>query len=682
MSRLRPALSLSSSLARPALAASPRIPVRILVPSRGAAESSKTKPKSKSLRNYWSRDRLRTTDAYPLTKELLSSNGPRGEAKDELQVRSPWMAKSKNVTGKQGQPSFLRAQIVSPSLCDDVLEYYSASLERHRGCDILDINPGAGLWSQKLHDFLQPRSHVLLEPHVDKFGKFLNPLVDTPGSRYKLVEKDTLSIDTYRQIVDDNVFPDQVRVDPNSTTEQKVNDTLLVTGSLNWEPRMPGLNFDSMAKQLLHHFAAASWTNDLFHAYGRVRTLIWVQNDDARPMISEAIASFQKANCFLEMTHKLEFVVLAPHRERQTGRGAVGREPQYEVESTVRALQRGREAGIEMPKHRRELIHDVAHEIEEASGGSGRSTSSSMIQHLIRKMENGSDTSGLLTESLISNWRSGNEMIAKYPDVPFKQIFATPNARFFQCADNRDHPARHEHHAYSIKRASNRRNLKIKEDVEEIANIGEEMYNAECKVLSLPDGPEKTALLTHISALEEAWNAKTSKLNKNYSSAPYAELDDRLALRSPPGPRLQWDQRAFEPIVAQPAEVWPQNRVALISMEPLPRAEGTSADWYEWLHDFVYGLYSSPSDPVAVALDKMQHGAHDIMSRCPSLRDPAKGGRLRMEHLRVRMLTQEMVIELLEAYKRWPFKMPGSDHNKYFRYRQGNLHGMHLREVF
>lgn len=673
MSRLRSTLSLSSTPARPALAASPHIPVRVLIQSRSAVlpHSKSTKPKTKSLRNFWNKNTLRTSDAYPLSKQLLDSLPAHEDKVSEVPLSTPWKTRLPNL----GKLSFQRTQIVSPSLCEDVLDYYGASLERHRGCDILDINPGAGLWSQKLHDFLQPRRHVLLEPSPNRYGQFLKPLLDAPGSRYTLVERDPTNLDAYRYIIDENLFPEQVRVDPNSTAEQKVNDTLLVTGSLNWEPRMPGLNFDSMTKQLLHHFTNASWTNDLFHAYGRVRTLLWVQHDDARPLITEAITSFFKSSMCLEMTHKLEFVVVAPHRERQTGRGAIGREPQLEVESVVRALQRGREAGLELPKHRREFIHDLAEEIEKVSGGSGISSSEFMSQFLGKKMKNGDNVSGLLTESAINLWRNELALIEKYPDVPLEHMLESYKNQFFLKSANRGHPAKQEYRALCVKRASVRRNIKSKEFIESIANIGEEMYAAECKVLSLPDGPEKTELLAQISALNESWHEAIVKLNKNYLMAPAAELDDRLAIRSPPGPRLQWDQRTFEPLVAKTDEVWPNGRVALMNLEPLPHPEGRPADWYEWMNDFVYGLYASPSDSLPVALDKMQHGARDIMSRCPSLRDPAKGGRLDMEHLRVRVLTQEMVMELLEAYRRWPFKRPGTDHSKYFRFRQASPHG-------
>lgn len=86
------------------------------------------------------------------------------------------------------------------------MNYYGKSLDIHKGCDILDINPGAGLWSQKLHAYLQPRSHVLMEPSFQRFKTFLDPLLNAPGSTYKLVEKETKELASYSALIDEGVF--------------------------------------------------------------------------------------------------------------------------------------------------------------------------------------------------------------------------------------------------------------------------------------------------------------------------------------------------------------------------------------------------------------------------------------------------------------------------------------------
>lgn len=554
-------------------------------------------------------------------------------------------------------------------LPDDVIQYIGHTLERHKGCDILDINPGAGLWSQKLHEFLQPRSHVLLEPRFDKFQSFLNPLLSASDSKYSLVVKDPSEMETYRTMINEGAFPHQTLRDPQDPKAKEPNNTLLVTGSLVWDPRLPGLGFDSMAKQLFYHFAAAAPTNDLFHTYGLVRTLLWIQPDDFSPMLAESMSGIQKANRFLEMTHNINVIVNPEHTQRKYGRGSIGREPQYEIESTIRAMKAGKEVGMELPKHRRDTIHDFAEDIEKASNGTGIS-SSYFAQHYLREQQMaGRSAIGLLSESFIEHYEHEKYLKREYPDVNIDRVVTSPEKRAATKPKLNGHPAKEQVNSFFKKRSTILNILKGKREIEGVADIGEEMYLLECKIIDMEDGPEKDESMKRLEDLDCSWQQGVGNLAPNYVSAVVAELDDRLSLRTPPYPRLQWDNRPFEPLTMSPSEVWPQNRLSLISSEPIPTPPSQNSNWFEWVQDFIFGLYSQPTIAVNHALDKMQHGLSDIIKDCPSLKDPRRGGRLQMHHFRVRMLTMEMIEELVAAYREWPFKAPGSDHNKYFRHR-------------
>ncbi|KAJ4331365.1 hypothetical protein N0V87_009209 [Didymella glomerata] len=564
--------------------------------------------------------------------------------------------------------------MLTSSSTDDVLKYYGKSLEMHKGCDILDLNPGAGLWSQKLHDFLQPRSHVLMEPTYERFKPFLDPLLDAPGSTYKLVQKPTTHLDHYAELVAENVFPEQTHVDPQDTTGQDLNKTLLVTGMLAWDPVLPGMAFDSMAKQLYNLFSAAIRTNDYFHTYGRVRTLLWVNSSDFEPVVAKSAAKFLKNNALLEMTQSMEVIVEGPRGPRGTGKGSPGRSPQYEVESTVRAMQRARTNGMTLPSHRQDTIHKIAAEIEEEYNGTGQIKYGWLYDYLLTKHKEGTTPTGLLNGQQFEHVDRLITLQAKYPDIDFEAI---GNARdpkkkktwgFFKGRE--DHPAREEVHAFSLAKSADRAAVAKLDQLEEIADIGEELYNKECAALRLADGtPKRDALLKQIENLDKQWEQATSRVATNYKAVPIVSLDDRISLRFPPYPRLQWDRRNFEPLTMQPEEAWPPTRLSLISSTPYARPPGETTDWYEWVHDFVYALYTAPSAPLPDALNKMQHGAAEIIANCPALTDPDKGGRLQMKHLRVRVLTSEMVEQLVQAYRDWPFKEPGSDHNKYFRWK-------------
>jgi transcription factor 1 len=553
-------------------------------------------------------------------------------------------------------------------LSDDVLKYVGHKLDKHKGCDILDINPGTGLWSQKLHEYLQPRSHVLLEQQHERFKPFLDPLLTAPGSKYSLIDKDPTVLQTYRDMVADGVFPHQTVLDAQDPRAQEPNNTLLVTGSLAWDPRLPGLGFDSMAKQLAYHLASAAWTNDLFHAFGLVRTLFWVQHDDYNSMIADSINGLSKTTRLMGMYQNTNVFVQPDRTTRKSGRASVGREPQYEIETTVRALRAGREHGMELPSHRRDSIHEFAEHIDKISNGTGISSFNEMQDYLREQQLAGKNTISLLPEGVIEYYKFMKHIINVFPEIDLGEREDLTGRRSRRSVP-RGHPYKDDIQEFYRQSTVMTNTFKKRLQVSATADIGEAMYKLECKILDMQDGPAKDAAMTQLKDLETKWNHAVESLNANYSKAAAVEIDDRLAIRSTPLPRLEFDARSFEPLTMRSNEVWPQNRLSLISGEPNPRPVGGSPDFYEWVRDFIFGLFVQPSEGVSHALDKMQHGLGHIIKECPSLRDPKKGGRLQMEHLRVRMLTPEMIFELAEAYRNWPFKEPGSDNFQYFKYK-------------
>ena len=528
--------------------------------------------------------------------------------------------------------------------------------------------PGNGLWSQKLHEYLQPRSHVLLEPRFERYERFLGPLLNAPGSKYSLVEKDPTELQTYRDIVTEKAFPHQTVRNPQDPMAQQQNDTLLVTGSLVWDPPLLGMGLDSMGKQLYYHFNSAARANDLFHSFGLVRTLLWMKVEDLSPTLADSISGLQKTNCFMQMSQNVDVIVNAERSPRKSGKGSSSREPQYEVESTIRALQRGKRLGMELPEHRRDHIHKFAADIEQMSNGTGIVDNLEIQRYLHDQHLAGMPTTGLLAEGLVEHYDAEKAIRTQYPEVDIGPGILM-DVRTSRRKVRGDHPAKDQIRKYIKDCANVNLTLRRKKEIEELANIGEAMYRLECKILGMQDGPEKDAAMEELEKLDASWEAGHEKLPSNYTRAPGTELDDRLGLRAPPSPRVQWDNRSFEPLTMRMNEAWPTNRLSLISTESVPQPTDRFPEYFEWLGDFISGLYGMSADSVPEALDKMQHGLASIIDDCPSLKDPAKGGRLQMKHFRVRLLTSEMIEELLEAYKNWPFKAPGSDHNKYFRNR-------------
>lgn len=534
-----------------------------------------------------------------------------------------------------------------------MLKYIGPSLEKYKGCDILDLNPGIGLWSRKLHEFLQPRSHVLLETSPELFREDLDPLLNNPGSKYKLYHGDIGRYETYDKLVEDGVFAHQKRVDPKSPDAQKLNDTLLVTGSFMWDPNPAGFGFNSLPKQLLLHFARRAWSNEAFHAYGPVRTLFWMPSEEFKTSMAKGQNSVSKYGVYLDFLGKHTQVVSAGLSEKKPGRQSHGRAPQYEIESLVRAMRRGKENGMELPAHRRENVHDFADELAEMSGGTGILNYSKITEYLEDQERAGKSTSGL---SLGTDIKAIHLDIAKEAD-PTK--FRDPET-------GKVTPLDIKRQTYRSCRAHVRR-YRIRTDTN--VDMGESIYDLECKILKMQDGPKKETALKELEELTESYESIRERLLL-YRTAAATDIDDRLSVRSPV-PRLQWDDRPYEPLVMKPEEVWPAQGVALVDSEPHPRPEGYSPQIFEWIQDFVYALYQSPTRSVVKALNGMQPGASSLIDEVPALKDPAKGGRLNMDQLRVRMLTKEMVMGLCMAYRAWPFRSPNAMHSKYFQIRVG-----------
>lgn len=299
----------------------------------------------------------------------------------------------------------LRAVLTALIIADDVLKYVGPSLEEYKGCDILDLNPGAGLWSSKLHDYLKPRSHVLLESEPEKFGSFLEPLLSKPGTTYKLIKGECAFFDTLRDLMKDGTFPYQKPSFPGETHSQEPNKSLLVTGTFAWDPKLPGIGFDSLSKQLMVQYTTMAWSNDIFHVFGPARMLFWTMSEDAWALIPRSMLHVGKSSFFVHKTGDAKQIVGPEHADRGAGRGTIGRDPRYELESIAKVLKSSKENGMELPAHRRENAHDFAEDILKRTNGRGIISAAECTQYLREQEQSGKSTVGLAVSSAIDLWQ-------------------------------------------------------------------------------------------------------------------------------------------------------------------------------------------------------------------------------------------------------------------------------------
>ncbi|GLA82955.1 hypothetical protein AtubIFM56815_007146 [Aspergillus tubingensis] len=204
-----------------------------------------------------------------------------------------------------------KPEIVSEELCDHALQRLSPYLLRNRPLDILDLWPGAGLWSSKINRLLQPRRHVLVEPELQNFRPLLDPLAQSHPS-YKLLSMDVFSIGDWKPVLTEH-FPEQGPDNGDHTGVLPKNDTLLVLANL------PATTSDK------DHFTAGRWWQMFMetcmqqtglHSYGAIRLLASLPSPESQAIIPRYVVDRRRVSLWTENVALHTFEVAAPQDEK------------------------------------------------------------------------------------------------------------------------------------------------------------------------------------------------------------------------------------------------------------------------------------------------------------------------------------------------------------------------------
>ncbi|KAI0379507.1 S-adenosyl-L-methionine-dependent methyltransferase [Hypomontagnella monticulosa] len=552
--------------------------------------------------------KTRTIVTKPLKSELRVS----GSVAEKLADTGVWVAlKQKAKTGRSKiKADKNRVNIVGEQLCDDIFSYVGPSLDRHKGCDILDIYPGAGLWSQKLHDYLQPRSHILMEPDAELYKPFLEPLLSRPNTT--LIPASGLVWRELNSVLTPEYLPHQTV--PDATEPQRRNDTLLVTANIAFHPKKRFLNFGSLASLVLYQFIEAIRTSTLFQRYGLVRMLIWARYDDITALIPKVMQKRRKQAIDGEIL--CEWVHEMCGREGVEGMRYI-RDAAIDANSNLATWKRMQAAGIEMPEGR------YSENLKEA--------------RLAAKSK---------------------KIIAPGSAPPF---FKRP---FYDVLHELETAHEEQHFDKKSDTFKNMRAQRWKANGEETKSrrmhdfiVGLDAINALYRSAEASPG--------EIERLEAEWTAKLQANPGGFTSEFITHKDNLHYYRQDP-PVLSWDRRAYDPMTVRPEEFFPNIHCSLLDIQPkavhpLLRQTGPNSnragDCFELIKT---SLLSHSILPMGEALDALMPGAADyILPRWKSARDIDHGGVLvkaRNAELTPRMLNATQWEELLELWMEWPFR--------------------------
>ncbi|EPE02589.1 ribosomal rna adenine methylase transferase [Ophiostoma piceae UAMH 11346] len=316
--------------------------------------------------------------------------------------RKPTIPKSKRKIAL-GDKS--RVNIVSESLVNDIISYMGPKfVDRHKGCDIVDIYPGAGLWSSKLNEALQPRSHILMEPDAQLYEPFLKELTERPG--VKLVPSSGIIWRNLTSILSKEHLPHQVELDPlpdaaegteaetqaDETSRQPPrdsvlprNDTLLVTANLAFFPRRRFGQFESVSQLVLFQFISSIRASSLFQKYGLVRMLIWVEDDDRHALVARSCQRRRRLALDGEMA--TDWVSEIAGRDGHKNAWFM-RNHSLDLESCRRVMAKMQAEGIEIPKGREtKLVQEVRQKMADGVDFNGKTIGPKMTRPYLVELE-------------------------------------------------------------------------------------------------------------------------------------------------------------------------------------------------------------------------------------------------------------------------------------------------------
>lgn len=546
------------------------------------------------------------------------------------------------------------ARLIRNAATDDILNYIGHTLEEHKGCDIIDIHPGSCLWSQKLHDFLKPRRHLLMEPEDRYRELFIEPLLNKPGSTYRHT---TLSgahpksyFESYEQIFNDDLLPKRDPLQPGDPKLRQPNNSLLVTGTLSRRYRSVRgkINNVHTANLLLNHMVQASQTNSLFHKYGLVRMLFWHPEDTKVTSLPEMVVtrngygvSMEVAADLVEVAGKDRFTKedAEQDKKRQLYRF---RYPELDQASADRVVERMETKGMHMPVHRQNTLHKKALERKEDMSKVRTETRQLDPIHVIENVS--------LDEAISLHEKKFKEFSAivtkpsktkQSLQLPYQYKFpAEARATFTENDCSRLGPymdlwgtqlALEGAIAEKKAQAADSVPTELEEQVRRLATELRDLFMDKVALLSAQKQGRAISLQNEVQAF-------------------HTNL-------------LAHDRRPYEALTLQDDEFWPQFSMFLVDIQP--RNAHLSDDLFSpieannALRTLVSNLWQLSASSVSTAMDRVgANAANDLIPSVPDLTDASKGGRSSVDDLTVRLLTREMIEQLTSVYLEWPFRPP------------------------
>jgi mitochondrial transcription factor 1 len=522
--------------------------------------------------------------------------------------------------------------------------------------------------SRKLHDYLKPKRHLLMEPDPRYQEPFIKPLLEKPGSTYRhttLTGAHPVSYwSNYRTAMLDPELLDLPLFSEGDSRLRQLNKNVLLLGNLGrtytYQRRSGAFTYDQVPTKLLIQMIIAAIDNTLFHQTGLVRMLWWLPEDKKSLVLPISEREFQKNNAMCNVAASINEVAgsVSFDGDKPPGmnvsRQAHQRIPDMRIVTRAKIKDSMKELGMRKVRGRDFLLGEIKGKLDpkdlvsplreystltefrqdiqevtaryklfcviEQTGGKNRQAAPSSLLDTIEYPTAAPVIKAQVDPSLYGPTKRDDysDYAILATDMILRIIRLEAGLRFFQ-----DQP----------KSAPTRK---------------AQLENAEKQIRALDtDFTEwmHTAMASHW-VLEKIPRA----------------IDTHVAYFQQP-PLLAHEARTYPPLKVEPHEFWPPKPLMLLDVTPksnydLAVPDLASADEVlTILRALTKALYSHRSAPLPTQLDRVApNAAQDLIPMVPAITDPRKGGRLDPMKVRVKMMSPEMLVGLAKAWVEWPFR--------------------------
>lgn len=497
------------------------------------------------------------------------------------------------------------------------------------------MNPGVGLWSSKLHDAIKPRSHILLEPNIEFYQPYIQPLLDKEDSKYKLIPKSGILWDTLNMLKSQDYLPSQELFPKGDARLEKPNDSLLFIANLGYFPGKSYQGFPSIALLMVNQLLTAVRSHSIFQGYGLVRMLVWMRDKEKKPVFPRLIPYRRKFAVEAEISCENIYEIAGSDEEVSTWR----RERGLDIEGARTVYNKMKEANVTTSTDRISTLQKEALLIRDSS----IKDSIDVVRPFNRELEE-------------LEARYARREFCAYIDKDGNPVYLTgepSDAKKRGGTGRTPEYLRLKELRYRLKHVQGSEDKldRLLSEYESI--IAEQLAVAQ---LGTPDAEERRR------QLQEQFSTcmiQFDHLKHNNRILMSTRIDDRRAFHQNP-PILLWDRRQAEPLVVKEKDFFPQQEMCLLDFHPKsvwPIIQGRNISNYDYFEFILSVLFLTPRYSIVRTLKGVAPGADEwIIPRCPTLTNPAKGGALDPEQLNIRCLNQDMLREIMEAWMSWPFR--------------------------